>query len=263
MTAPRPPAEFYERLWRAQADAENASRWSFQQALVDRALDWLGDIRQRWVLEIGPGIGRETAALVAGGAHALALDVTLAALERTRAGVSGAAPAAASTGVLHPVQALAERLPLRDGSIDRVFAQTVLMHLDLSAAAGEWARVLRPGGRVIVLEPVRGNPLVWLHRRFISPYRVTRPNYVTVAELETVSPDLKLLRHEEHFLLSVAVLALPPPLARVLRPVLARVDRALLVLPFLRRFAWMTLAEWERKAGAGQVPASAHRPPRR
>lgn len=45
----------------------------------------------------------------------------------------------------------AERLPLPDASVDAVLAECVLSILDEPAAAlEEWARVLRPGGRLLV-----------------------------------------------------------------------------------------------------------------
>ena len=105
-----------------------------------------------------------------------------------------------------------------------MFAQTVLMHLDMARAAAEWARVLRPGGRVVVLEPIAGNPLVGAYRRWLSPYRDTDPRYVTVAELAAASSELELREHEEHYLLSVAALGLPGPLARLAARPLGALD---------------------------------------
>ena len=55
---------------------------------------------------------------------------------------------------LVPVLGSATALPIANASIDVVLALTVLYHLDDDEAAfGEIARVLRPGGRALVLEP--------------------------------------------------------------------------------------------------------------
>ena len=242
------PAEFYERLWRTEADGENAARWSFQQGLVARALDRLGGpddpgsavrLAGRVVLEIGPGVGTETRALIGRGASVVAVDVTAAALTRTRAVTGDAALC---------VRAAAESLPLAPGSIDAVFAQTVLMHLDVPRAAAEWARVLRPGGRVVIVEPLAGNPLVALYRRFFSPYRETRPRYVTLASLAAAAgpAGLAVTHHEEHYLLAVAALALPQALRPAAIAVFAAIDGVLLRLPGAGRLAWMTLVELRR-----------------
>lgn len=52
--------------------------------------------------------------------------------------------------------ACAEHLPWPDGSFDAVVADSVLEHLeDPARALREWARVLRPGGRIFVWSPNR------------------------------------------------------------------------------------------------------------
>jgi ubiquinone/menaquinone biosynthesis C-methylase UbiE len=54
------------------------------------------------------------------------------------------------------VAGTAERLPLRDGSIDTVLCTLVLCSVDdVDAAAAEFRRVLRPDGQLLVLEHVR------------------------------------------------------------------------------------------------------------
>lgn len=50
----------------------------------------------------------------------------------------------------------AERLPWPDGAFDALVADSVLEHLDdPTAALREWARVVRPGGRLLVWSPNR------------------------------------------------------------------------------------------------------------
>lgn len=54
---------------------------------------------------------------------------------------------------LEAVQAAAERLPLADGSIDAVVMGYALRHLErLDPVFAEFARVLRPGGQLLMLE---------------------------------------------------------------------------------------------------------------
>ncbi|WP_394842233.1 class I SAM-dependent methyltransferase [Pendulispora brunnea] len=57
-------------------------------------------------------------------------------------------------------------LPFQDGAFDLVTAFDILEHVpDLPAAARELARVVRPGGELVVVVPVYDGPLGWLVRR--------------------------------------------------------------------------------------------------
>jgi demethylmenaquinone methyltransferase / 2-methoxy-6-polyprenyl-1,4-benzoquinol methylase len=62
---------------------------------------------------------------------------------------------AANRGVRHRLAGIAEQLPLPDRSFDVVTMGYALRHVaDLSVAFAEFARVLRPGGRLLILEMV-------------------------------------------------------------------------------------------------------------
>ena len=64
------------------------------------------------------------------------------------------------------VAASADQLPYADGSIDTIVADSLLEHLDdPSAAVREWARVLRPGGTLLVWSPNRRSLAVDPHVR--------------------------------------------------------------------------------------------------
>ena len=119
--------------------------------------DW-EDFRAQWLhyagglggtcLEVGCGAGRLTRQLVTQFDRVVAVDVSADMIERAREAAS-AGPAPAE---FHQVEGT--RLPLPDASVDHVFSVHVLQHLDdfgdVSAYVAEMARVLRPGGTMML-----------------------------------------------------------------------------------------------------------------
>ncbi|MFH1086067.1 MAG: class I SAM-dependent methyltransferase [Chloroflexota bacterium] len=73
--------------------------------------------------------------------------------------IDGDRARAAGAGVPHVCQASAEALPFPDGCFDVVLSNEVLEHVgDEVAALGEAVRVLRPGGKLVLMVPNRLYP---------------------------------------------------------------------------------------------------------
>jgi ubiquinone/menaquinone biosynthesis C-methylase UbiE len=108
-------------------------------------------------------------------------------------------PRVPENGVVHPVGA--ERLPFPDAGVDTVLATLTLCTVeDLPAVAAEIRRVLRPGGRLLVLEHVRSEDrrvAAWqdrLDRPWGWVAAGCHPNRDTAAELAAVGLDVAGLR---------------------------------------------------------------------
>jgi arsenite methyltransferase len=106
------------------------------------------------VLDVGAGTGLlalEACRRVGASGMVIALDVSLDALCECRRAMSGESMAAQLTHVVGDAMVL----PLPDGCVDAVIARSVLIYLtDKSSAARELHRVVRPGGRVSICEPI-------------------------------------------------------------------------------------------------------------
>jgi len=80
----------------------------------------------------------------------------LTCIDREPSLAEAAAARAAELGLADRVETIvadAAALPLPDGAADLVFCQTVLMHVaDAQAVVGELARVVRPGGTIVIVE---------------------------------------------------------------------------------------------------------------
>lgn len=99
----------------------------------------------RMVLDAGAGDGHLSWLMLAEGHKVLSLDLSFHRLDKARSGSSRA---------LTAVQANCGNIPLADASFDAVVFSEILEHLeDPATAIREGARVLRPGGRMIISVP--------------------------------------------------------------------------------------------------------------
>src|SRR5512132_3102862 len=105
--------------------------------------DFLGDLRGREVLELGCGMGEITTLLARSGARVTAIDLSPARIEVAR-----------RRAELHGVH---EALPFGDERFDAVVGKAILHHLDVTRAARELHRVLRPSGHAAFAEPLGTN----------------------------------------------------------------------------------------------------------
>ena len=134
------------------------------------ALDRLGDLHGLDVLELGAGSGVDSVMLARHGANVIAIDISDASVEIIARRLTANAISDAHTAAMP-----AEKLTFPDASFDRVFARGVLHHADVAASAPEIARVLRPGGRAVFIEPLSENPVLDFAREHAPYPHKTRP----------------------------------------------------------------------------------------
>lgn len=120
--------------------AQAAVRWALERAPGPRVLD------------LGAGTGKLTAALVALGAEAIAVEPDPAMLGELRR----ALPA------VRALPGSAEAVPLPDASVDAVLAGHALHWFDMDVAGPEIARVLAPGGILAGLWNVIDDRVDWV-----------------------------------------------------------------------------------------------------
>jgi len=125
----------------------------------------VGDVAGRRVLDLGCGSGMNALYLARRGARVLALDISpeLLALAIQRVRMHSVDGVSFALGSAHC-------LPVADRSVDLVFGNAILHHLDLEVAPLEIFRVLRPGGRALFKEPVQ-NSRTYRAIRWLAPYR--------------------------------------------------------------------------------------------
>jgi len=171
------------------------------------------------VLEIGAGEGRGARALAGLGARVCAIDLRAPQLRRFIARDSG----------IDLCAGRAEELPLRAECVDLVVLQTTAMHLRLDPFLDELGRVLRPEGRLLLVEPLAYHPLVALYRCTLSAGRLSGARCLTRRDLGRIAARFESVRISYHGLLAAAAASEGA----------VSIDRRLLrSLPWLRRLAW-------------------------
>lgn len=195
------------------------------------AIERLGNLHGLRVLDYGCGHGMAAVVFARRGAHVTAFDLSTGYLDEARR------RAAANGVTVHLVAADGERLPFGDATFDRVWGNAVLHHLDLSRAAPELRRVLRPCGHAVFCEPWGENPLLdWARSGLPYPGKERTPDERPlrqghVRQLRQTFPRLELQGVQ---LLSMARRVLGP--GRVAAGLERCDDLLLTCVPALQRF---------------------------
>ena len=201
------------------------------------------------VLDLGSGSGHVADALRAHGAHTLCVDIDHGVVAAGRTTYPGGEHVAAD----------ATKLPIADASVDGIFCFSVLQYTDRDAAVAEMKRVLRPGGRIVLVENLEGNPLALLYRlwrgvaRIRYPPRLTPRRHLAWSERSRLQNAFPGARFDAYYVLAVLLLFVPrvysadatePPRSGVRRTLGAfrSWDSALLrAVPLTRNLAWILL----------------------
>lgn len=202
----------------------------------------LGNVAGQHVLDYDCGTGGTTAHLLSRGARVTGFDISVARLSEARQHASQA-------GLLC---CAAEMLPFPDGTFDAVLGKQILHHLDLIIAVPEIARVLRPGGRAVFLEPLIHNPILEGYRRLTPHLRSPTERALSMDDLRRIGSYFSRWQHKEFCLMTVwpalieAIIGKPRILTNA-RLWLQKVDRALMdAVPFIGRYAWETVIVLEK-----------------
>jgi SAM-dependent methyltransferase len=213
-------------------DNRKAQR-KYYDAIADCFRDYWARVDQLSVgadiLECGCTYGDNAMRLAATARSATGIDISDAAIERGRAWARQKGLANVRLEAMN-----AEAMSFPDDSFDLVFGSGIIHHLDIDRALGEIARVLRPGGRAVFVEPLGLNSAIArpLRRRdfcrFDAAFGATAYRFYGLTTLAVV-PFRRT--------------AAKAPLLAATRAL----DRGLFALPAVKWLAWYSLMEAEAR----------------
>lgn len=141
-------------------------------------------LKGKRILDVGCGDGALTRFLAHEGAVATGIDVS-----ETRLADARAAEAVAGADYR---EGRGEKLPFPDASIDGVVYNNALHHVPvdaMAAALAEAARVLKPGGRLVVIEPLAEGEYFSLVRQIEDETEVRRAAYEALGKVTTLKAE--------------------------------------------------------------------------
>lgn len=147
----RPPDHTADDHWDGLVDCMNLLEWDAVSEVVFQAVRrHAGTVQGKTILEAGSGTGRISHRLAKAGGVVTLLDSSTKAIELSRQRFAGDGTGAAfHLGTVFS-------LPFPDGQFDIVWNAALLEHFqpqEQAAALAEMARVCRPGGLVMTLNP--------------------------------------------------------------------------------------------------------------
>lgn len=162
--------------------------WSYpsRKRLEERLSLYLSDLKGKRVLDYGCGRGDASLRYLNSGAHVTGIDISKPYVEDAdrRAREAGFELDQFSFHVMD-----AHDLAFPDASFDVVVGFGILHHLDPEVALREIQRVLLPGGRVLLQEPLADNPL-------LRVFRLLTPSARTADEAPFTGDQVAQLTHQ-------------------------------------------------------------------
>jgi len=239
-------AENDEIYRRRSTDSLDLSRVHyFHSEMLDWAIRQIGNLRGARILDVGIGDGHTSVLMALAGAQVTGIEVSPVALARAKT-------LAQRYGVDLNLQEMpGEDLRFENGAFDGILCVSAYHHMDQERAATEFARVLRPGGRLVMIDPFATNPPAWLYRRigqFFSREATHRETPLRVRDLRFLRQHFDRVEWRGMYLLSVGLIGLervwknPHPLVYRFTEAAFKwtspLDSAVLKIPGLQQIAW-------------------------
>jgi ubiquinone/menaquinone biosynthesis C-methylase UbiE len=252
----RKEQDFHDR-WAAAIDVEGIQVRDYFEACTAPEnrfiLKQLGDVRGKYLLDLGCGAGENSVYFASQGARCVAADYSPGMVEV-------ALKLAEANGVEVTGQvtnAMAMQFP--DNTFDIVYASNLLHHIpDPSLTIREAHRILKPGGQFCFWDPLKHNPVINVYRRMATEVRTEDETPLDINLVREIKTQFTHTAFDTFWIATLWIFLQFYLIERVnpnqerywkkiileherLRPTYLRLeslDRLLKRLPWLKRYAW-------------------------
>jgi len=140
-----------------------------------------------------------------------------------------------------------EKTKFENNSFDIVYGTGILHHLNIDICVSEILRILKPGGKLLFIEPLGTNPLINLYRKLT-------PNSRSIDEHPLINSDFKLIKNKFHkteikyygFLTLVFFPFYSSPKNSTFFKILKNIDQLIFKMNIFKKLAWSVLIVAEK-----------------
>jgi len=248
-TGPRKQEEaaFHNRL-RSEALREKPAQYRYltsnrkYYSIVRKSRDFVNEwLKQRCpgsrALDYCCGNGDSTILMAKNGAESIGIDISDISIENCKRNtIREGLDKNVSFFVMD-----AENTKFGDDYFDMIICSGVLHHLDTKKAFKELARILKPNGEVICIEPLRYNPLIQLYRKLTLHLRTRweAEHILTLGDLDIAKKHFEKI--EVRFFHLFTLLAVPLRNSKFFNTILTLLEAAdsvAMKLPLVQLMAW-------------------------
>jgi ubiquinone/menaquinone biosynthesis C-methylase UbiE len=214
-------------------------------AIWDAYLQSIGALKDRTILDFGCGEGWSTIEYTKRGAEVYCFDISPESIHNLlhEAEEEGVAKH------IRPAVMAAEHLSYPGKTFDLVLGVSILHHTDVGLVGKEVARVLKPGGRALFIEPLSHNIFLRFFRWLTPNRRTPTEQPMSVSQIRDFTRAFQWGEYRGHHLFSIfpqGILWLTGSqgLFKASLRLTETIDRVLLkMFPFLQRYCWAAIIE--------------------
>ena len=236
--------KYYDEYWYKYniKEQEKSNLRVYQQEALSFAFQRLkehfGSLKNKKVLEIGPGKGYNLLQFAKLGANMIAIDISKNSLKLSKKLLDRHK----LSGKSKFIQMDAHNLQFKKNEFDIIFLQTTLMHLDPLKVAKQCKRVLKKNGIFLFIEPSAHNLLIKFYRLFFSKFKETKPDYLTYEQVRKISKLFQAWEIKGFYLFSFFCLIFDENslLYRLSSSISKHIEKILLTaFPALKKKTWL------------------------
>ena len=134
-----------------------------------------------------------------------------------------------------------EKTKFEDNKFDLIYGQGILHHLEISSCIFEISRILKPGGKLLFIEPLGTNPLINLYRRLTPRARSKDEHPLIFKDFDIIKKKFKITDLKFYGFLTLIFFPLYKSGSSRIFKVLTKLDQLLFKFKLFKYFAWSVL----------------------